>query len=155
MPSKPVFIALVALLGATGNAASFNPMRNPGLNKCIQYGAYNGYADQYALKLGSCTDAQRRVPFTHVGNGKALKSQDGHCLSASGNSIILDVCTASLGQRWTKVGVRQWRNGNNLCLEYAYGDKLVQVCQALGPASITFGSHVSEAAGPTMLGPWL
>lgn len=132
MMSKPVYIALASLLAAMGDAASFNPMRNAGLNKCIQYGVYNGYADQYALKLGSCTDAQRRVPFTHVGNGKALKSQDGHCLSASGNSVILDVCTSSPGQQWTKVGVKQWRNGNNMCLKYASGDRLAQVCNAGG-----------------------
>lgn len=122
------FLAAIAVLAVTGSvcdAATYNPLQNPGRGQCMNVGKYDDSRDQYQLTLAECK-GKRTLGFRHEGNGKALRTADSYCLSTQKNTkddnvrIVLTDCPKKLlpGQKWTKAGRNQWKNGYGKCLDY-------------------------------------
>lgn len=135
------FLATLATLAVatTVSAQTYSPMQNPGNGKCMSITSYNDSNDQYTIKFGNCSGNKKAIGFKHDGNGKALRTKDGYCLSTQKNSgsdgvrLVLTDCPKTLqkGQKWTKVGRKQWKNGYGKCIDYKDGNFKQTKCATL------------------------
>jgi hypothetical protein len=86
----------------------------------------------FALTLGDCEEA---VTFKYTKQGGYIKSDDGFCMGAEGNSkkngtaIVLSKCNSKAkSQKWFMYDDDTFKNGNKKCLTYdGEEDSLVQV----------------------------